>query len=99
MTSDPNYILGHFGNKFSSEKNKKLFIKFLKENHAYENFMFNFNNREKYLGYRKRTFNNFISFALYNALIYSAFNWFGTSEGYEYWHVLDRQWCLYYDSL
>ena len=73
----------------------KAFIKFLKENDAYMKYRINL---EEYThGRSKHHYDirgNFYTFPDYppEYLIYNAFYWVGTNEGWEYWSDLDYKW-------
>ncbi len=83
------------------EKHKRNFLKFLKQNHIYERFIFNF---KKYNIYFKRSeqmnFSKFISTCLPSSYIDSAFSWRRTAEGFEYWNCINSEYMkeLYYDN-
>lgn len=67
---------------------KQQFIKFLKDNNAYEQYLFNFNKiypKNQYLS--KLTPENFID---------RAFTWCYTNEGWQYWFNLSDEWQRYY---
>lgn len=77
---------------------KQIFIRFLKENNAYERYMFYFNSRN---GIRHRnefcfdvsscSLKNFFKLNNKCYIIY-AFNFRDTFEGENYWYALDRMW-------
>lgn len=67
---------------------KKLFIKFLKDNKAYETFMFNLNSKKGFFFTPKKFFNN----TFYEDFVSNAFAWAETKEGYDYWDELEDKW-------
>ena len=81
------------GNKM---KRKQQFIKFLKDNTAYEEFMFNFESKKgKYFrtnrGIVCSTKSYFDTCLMKNYLI-DAFLWGITLQKYNYWSSLNRKW-------
>ena len=67
---------------------KQLFIKFLKDNNVYEQYMFNVNKRkEKYF-----TPKNFFLNTLYVDFVSNAFTWKETLQGYGYWDKIENNW-------
>ena len=73
---------------------KQLFIYFLKQNNAYETFMFYFNIREDF---RNRACPKicFFSKIEYTRYIDKAFTWDKTNKGWEYWSELNQKWINY----
>ena len=70
--------------------NKQQFIRFLKDNNAYEQYMFNFKIHR--LNPYKFTTKEFFINTFYGDFLTHAFNWKDTIEGYNYWGVLDYKW-------
>ena len=75
--------------------NKQIFIRFLKENNTYGNYMYAFENREEI--YRKRISNLKTFFTNYTPEQYllCAFTWGNTKKGLQYWQNLDKKWTYY----
>ena len=73
---------------------KQLFIKFLKDNNIYEQFMFNFNKREEH---RNNAIpkNQFFSKTKRKQYINYAFTWSHTKEGWTYWNKFHEKWTNY----
>ena len=75
---------------------KQHFIKFLKDNNAYEQFMFYFDSRRGKL-FRERK-NLLCSSESYFYVCYKknylidAFLWIDTSQNYDYWESLSNKW-------
>lgn len=69
-----------------------IFIKFLKEQKAYERFMFKFNNRDKNILYDKTTLKEFVLNTKIDDFIFEAFRWGSTIESFLYWHELSSLW-------
>lgn len=67
---------------------KQQFIHFLKQNNAYEQYMFNFNHKRRL----KINFIQYINNTEPFYLIYNAFNWDRTEEGISTWNKLSKQW-------
>ena len=67
---------------------KKLFIHFLKQNNAYEQFMFNLNSRKGYFFTPKKFFN----YTFDEDFVSNAFNWDDSLQGYGYWDELEDKW-------
>ena len=75
------------------ETAKKL-IRFLKQNNAYETYMFNFKAHKSALSFKDYTERVTLS-----SFINGAFTWDDTSEGRRYWYNLHKKWheeILYY---
>lgn len=70
---------------------KKEFIQFLKQNNAYEQFMFNFKKQNDFFRTKKSNFVNYSPTDLWKYVDY-AFNWNKTNEGWDYWAILDKKW-------
>lgn len=73
---------------------KQLFIKFLKDNDAYEQYVFNFNKREKFRN-KACPKNQFFSKTEDKAYILCAFTWSRTIEGWSYWNKFHEKWNNY----
>ena len=67
---------------------KQHFIKFLKDNNAYETFMFYLNSRKGYFLTPKKFFNN----TFYEDFVSNSFSWNDTLQGYNYWDELEDKW-------
>ena len=81
---------------------KKQFIKFLKDNHLYESYIFNFNNDFKYreLFYLPNTgAKAFFENTMYQHYILRAFEWEKTLKGAHVWSLLDRKWYIYHHDI
>ena len=78
---------------------KKIFITFLKEHHAFEKYIYNF----KYVGKRynrvDKCFNKLIKSQSAESYIDNAFTWDDTNEGWEYWYNLHTLWVEYYNNI
>ena len=74
--------------------NKQLFIKFLKENNAYGQYILNFNNREKYRN-KVCPKNQFFSKTERKEYILCAFDLSKTIEGWSYWNKFHGKWINY----
>lgn len=75
------------------ESAKKL-IRFLKQNNAYEAYMFNFEAQKGDLSFKR-----YIERVTLSSFINGAFDWQYTSEGRGYWYDLHKKWheeILYY---
>ena len=70
--------------------NKQLFFKFLKDNNAYEQYMFNFKIHR--VNPNKCTTKEFFINTFYGDFLAHAFNWKDTIQGYNYWGALDSEW-------
>ncbi len=70
-----------------NEKHKGKFIKFLKQQHAYEQFIFNFKKYNKTANMRQ-----FMKNTLPSLFIFLAFDWTTTNEGSYKWGILDAKW-------
>ena len=71
---------------------KQQFIRFLKQNNVYEQYIYNFNNG-KY--YRERFFNGktpFLSEDSPYGYITNAFSWGFTKEGTNFWLMITTKW-------
>ena len=68
--------------------NKQEFIRFLKDNNAYEQYMFNFKNRN----IPKISFIKFINNIHKIDYIYQAFPWHKTKGGIQKWSELSKKW-------
>ena len=68
---------------------KQQFIQFLKQNNAYELFIYYFRLN------RKQSLPNFINRNDSDVYIDFAFTWDETNEGWEYWHTLHMKWNKY----
>ena len=77
-------------------KNKrKIFIRFLKENNVYKNFI---NNVEGKYGFYKR-FDELLFFAtqgIYLNEVKGGFRWDKTKEGWKFWDNINNKWRDYY---
>ena len=77
-------------------KSKQLFIKFLKDNNAYEQYMANFKihriKNKELVNSNKFTPKEFFNNTLYGDFFAYAFFWKDTSQGYDYWNKLDGKW-------
>ena len=75
---------------------KQHFIKFLKENNAYEKFIFNFNSREgKIFRAAKQlpcSSESYFYSCYMKRYILNAFLWGVTSQNYGYWESLNNKW-------
>lgn len=77
--------------------NLKLFIKFLKKEHSLEKYLFNLN--------LKKSNSESEVFILYQlteyppCMIFNAFTWKETKEGFDYWQNLHYKWRDYYCKL
>ena len=74
---------------------KQLFIHFLKDNNAYEEFIYNFNSKNG-ISYRSH-FNfsqptKYFPCSLRKDFIYNAFAWIDTTQGFDYWCRLSYNW-------
>ena len=69
---------------------KQLFIQFLKQNNAYEEFMYNFEMHR--VNPNECTTKEFFINTFYRDFLAHAFNWKDTIQGYNYWGVLDYKW-------
>ena len=67
---------------------KQEFIRFLKNNNAYEEYMFNFKNRN----IPKISFIEFINNTPKTDYIYQAFPWHKTKGGIQKWSELSKKW-------
>ena len=78
---------------------KQQFIRFLKQNNVYGNYMHAFENREEI--YRKRISNLKTFFTNYTPEQYllCAFTWGNTKEGLQYWCYLNTKWMHYLDNI
>lgn len=75
---------------------KKKFINFLKENHVYERFMYNFEHRKEIHNlYPKINFKRYFDVTYEKHLLYNAFAWRGTCQGYVFWQELNQKWIKY----
>lgn len=80
---------------------KQLFIRFLKQNNAYEQYVINFNSIE---GYEYRRYLNLYSsndfFKHENMLHFTGypFVWNKTKEGWLYWEIIDEKWVKYVNT-
>ena len=79
-------------------KDKQQFIRFLKDNNVYGNYMHAFENRELY---RKRisTLKTFFIYYTPEQYLLCAFDWGNTKEGWQYWRNLYDKWMHYLDSI
>ena len=79
---------------------KQLFIKFLKDNNAYEQFMFNFKKDEEYRMYHliKFSSNEFFKNEPIQNYILHAFEWKNTSEGETFWGTMYHKWKKIYQQ-
>ena len=84
--------------KFMKTDITHIFIKFLKEQKAYERFMFKFNNRDKNILYDKTTLKEFILNTKIDDFILEAFRWGPSDElvsvknSVLYWGELSSLW-------
>ena len=69
---------------------KQQFIRFLKDNHAYGQFMLNFKIHKRYPN--KFTTKEFFINTFYGDFLTHAFYWKNTMEGHNYWAILDYKW-------
>ena len=74
---------------------KQQFIRFLKDNNAYEQYMFNFNKREEK---RNKAYpkSQFFSKTKPENYVNRAFTWINTKEGNPFWFNLSIEWKRYY---
>ncbi len=72
---------------------KKHFIQFLKQHHAYEQFIKNFSKNNI-------RFSIYISFSAMKMrnILNNSFVWGNTAEGHKYWQKLNKEWEQYYDE-
>ena len=70
---------------------KKKFIRFLKQNNAYEQFMFAFRKQNALRNKKGLYFKNYSNAEPLKYVDY-AFVWDNTKEGWEYWANLDKEW-------
>lgn len=75
-------------------KDKQIFIQFLKDNDAYEEYVYNFNKREKFRN-KACPKNQFFSKKEPKEYILFAFTWDSTSEGLRFWNEIDIKWMDY----
>ena len=78
---------------------KKIFITFLKENHAFEQYMYNFKFVGKRYNHVNKCFNKLINLQSAESYIDNAFTWDDTKEGFEFWYRLHLLWVEYYKYL
>ena len=77
---------------------KKQFIRFLKENNCYGNFIFNLENHKQYIySYKFNNVDDIVKETINrnNNLVNEftcAFSWTNTIEGYRYWANKSYQW-------
>ena len=69
---------------------KQLFIQFLKQNNAYEEFMYNFEMHR--VNPNECTTKEFFINTFYGDFLTHAFYWKNTMEGHNYWAILDYKW-------
>ena len=82
--------------KYAMISTKKLFIKFLKDNNVYEQYMFNFNNRTKISKYYpKKTFTSYFETTDLYLAINNAFNWSDSPEHFRFWENLNTKWIFH----
>lgn len=74
--------------KPSGNLSSSIFFTFLKQNKAYDLFMRNFSNSDLSLGIAVFNYDDPSSY------ISNAFCWAHTSEGADYWRLLDDKWNL-----
>ena len=70
---------------------KRKFIRFLKQNNAYEQFMFNFRKQNPLCNNKELYFKSYSNADTLKYVDY-AFVWDNTKEGWEYWANLDKKW-------
>ena len=73
---------------------KQQFVKFLKDNNVYEQYMHDFNKREDYRNYECPK-NQILSKVEPLCFIDSAFSWCGTKEGHMFWLRMSYNWKQY----
>ena len=73
---------------------KQQFIKFLKDNKVYEQFMHNFDKREDYRNFTCSK-NQFLSKMEPVCFINGAFTYDRTKEGYDFWLRMSLNWQQY----
>ena len=75
---------------------KQQFVKFLKDNNVYEQYMFNFKEhrikRKEYVPQIYYTAKDFFLKCYYKDFLMHAFMWRYTSEGFLYWEDMNRKW-------
>ena len=71
---------------------KQLFIQFLKQNNAFEQFMFNFNNSRFH---PKKSFTRYFETIDKYGAINNAFNWADSPEHFRFWKNMDTKWIIY----
>ena len=75
---------------------KQQFIHFLKDNNAYEQYMLNFNNRNKMSRhYSKKSFIRYFKITEEILLINNAFDWQYSPENFSFWENLNVKWIIY----
>lgn len=72
----------------------KKFIRFLKQNNAYEAYMFNLNSRISF--FKKSAFKSYVDRVGFSDFIKAAFNWERTKEGSGFWCDLHNKWIKEY---
>ena len=75
---------------------KKLFIKFLKDKNAYEQYMHNFKihriKNKELINSNRFTPKEFFINTFYGDFFAYAFFWNDTPQGFDYWGRLDNEW-------
>jgi hypothetical protein len=74
---------------------QEAFIKFLKLNNYYEQYIFNFNVQKDW--HRCESLDEFLNkHFYYNYAYVYVFDWDKTKEGHKYWKNVDIKWTHYY---
>lgn len=76
--------------------NLKLFIKFLKKEHSLEKYLFNLNLIKGKLESEVFILHQITEYP--PCMIFNAFTWGSTKEGFDYWKNLHRKWGDYYNK-
>ena len=72
---------------------RKRFFAFLKENNAYDKWLYNL--RKRHPSNDIKWWDNYVEELYTNGCLMSiddAFFWDDTKEGYDFWHKLDQKW-------
>ena len=77
---------------------KQQFIRFLKDNNVYGNYMCAFENRELYKK-RRSSLKTFFPTYKPEQYLLCAFDWDYTNEGMRYWYNLHKKWMHYLDNI
>lgn len=84
-------------NMLNNLEKMKLFIHFLKENNAYENFIYNFKNRTKgkqeyFRRSRNLTLMAYISTTHILSYVSHSFDWYASPESDVFWRDISNKW-------